>query len=121
MDFKRTDRIGDLIQQEIADILTKKVKDPRIGFTTVTGVEVTRDLRHAKVFVSILGDDPTQKAGLKGLNSASGFIRGELGKRIQMKFTPELLFRLDKTLDKATQVLDLLDIIQDKPKKDTGR
>ena len=116
MDFSRTDRVGDLIHHEIADILSRKVKDPRIGFVTVTRVEVSPDLRHAKVFISVLEDEKGQKGCLKGLTSAAGFIRGELGKRLQMKFTPELLFRIDTTLANASEVLDLLYILNENEK-----
>jgi ribosome-binding factor A len=121
MEHKRTERVGDLIQQEIADILMRKVKDPRIGFVTVTSVQITADLRNAKVFVSVMGEPAQKKETLKGLNSAAKFIRGELGHRLQMKFTPELLFREDTTSEKATQVLALLDAIQPKPGEGSGR
>ncbi len=115
MDYSRTDRVADRIREEIAEILTRRVKDPRIGFITVTAVEVSHDLRNAKVFVTVYGDEDQRKAGLKGLQSAARFIRGELGKRLQMKFTPELLFREDTTVDKANRVLELLAGLQGKP------
>lgn len=115
MDYSRTDRVADRIREEIAEILTRRVKDPRIGFITVTAVEVSHDLRNAKVFVTVYGDEDHRKAGLKGVQSAARFIRGELGKRLQMKFTPELLFREDTTVDKANRVLELLAGLQGKP------
>lgn len=118
MEYSRTERVGDLIQHEIADILSRKVKDPRIGFVTVTAVMVSPDLKNAKVFVSVYGEENGPKECLKGLNSAAGFIRGELGKRLQMKFTPQLSFRLDTTTVKATKVLALLDQIHGKPEND---
>jgi ribosome-binding factor A len=104
------------MKQEIADILMRKIKDPRIGFVTVTDVEVADDLRNAKVFVSIYGGDKT--ATLKGLESASAFIRTELGRRMRMRFTPELLFRFDATVEQGAHIMELLRTIEeDKDKK----
>ena len=80
--FKRADRVSDQMKQEIADILMRKIKDPRIGFVTITDVEVTDDLKNAKVFVSIYDGD--KETTLKGLKSASPFIRAELGRRMRL-------------------------------------
>ncbi len=110
--FKRAERVSDQMKQEIADILMRKIKDPRIGFVTVTDVEVADDLRNAKVFVSIYGDD--KKASLKGLESASAFIRSELGRRMRLKFIPELLFRFDNTVEKGAHIMELLRTIEEK-------
>ncbi|MCC6544287.1 MAG: 30S ribosome-binding factor RbfA [Nitrospirae bacterium] len=110
--YKRTDRIGDQIRAEIADIIARKLKDPRVGFVTVTSVDVSDDLRHAKVYISILGDEKTQVETMKGLNSASGYVRGEIGRRIKIKFTPDIVFRLDNSLEEAAHVLDILDHIK---------
>src|SRR5512147_2957453 len=104
--FKRADRVSDQMKEEIADILMRKIKDPRIGFVTVTDVEVADDLRNAKVFVSIYGGDKTKT--LAGLESASVYIRSELGKRMRMKFVPELLFRFDNTLEQGARIMQLL-------------
>src|SRR5512135_588192 len=82
--FKRAERVSDQMKEEIADILMRKIKDPRIGFVTVTDVEVADDLRNAKVFVSIYGGDKVKT--LKGLESASAFIRSELGRRMRMRY-----------------------------------
>ncbi len=109
--YKRTDRLGDQIRAEIADIIARKLKDPRVGFVTVTSVDVSEDLRHAKVFVSVYGDEKTQAETMKGLNSASGFVKGELGRRIRIKFTPDIVFRLDDSLEKAARVIDILEHI----------
>jgi ribosome-binding factor A len=107
------------MKQEIADILMRKIKDPRIGFVTVTDVEVSADLRNAKVFVSIYGED--KKTTLKGLESAAAFIRLELGKRMRMKFMPELLFRFDGTVEQGAHIMELLRTIEEKKeKKDAG-
>ena len=110
--YRRIDRLGDQIREEIADIIARKLKDPRVGFVTVTAVYVSEDLRHAKVFVSIYGDEKTQAETMKGLNSAAGFVKGEIGRRIKIKFTPDIVFKQDTSLEKAAHVLDILDHIK---------
>lgn len=117
--FKRSERISDQMKQEIADILMRKIKDPRIGFVTVTDVEVADDLRNAKVFVSVYGGDEEKKASLQGLKSAEPFIRSELGKRMRMRFIPEILFRFDATVERGAHIMELLRSIEEqKDKKD---
>jgi ribosome-binding factor A len=118
--FKRAVRVGDQMKQEIADILMRKIKDPRIGFVTITDVEITDDLKNAKVFVSVYGGD--KDASLKGLKSASPFIRSELGRRMRLRVVPEILFRFDSTVEQGAHIMELLrDIEQgEKEKKDTG-
>jgi len=112
--FKRSDRVSDQMKQEIADILMRKIKDPRIGFVTVTDVDVAADLKNAKVFVSIYGSD--KEATLKGLKSATPFIRTELGKRMRMRYIPELLFRFDGTVEQGAHIMELLKSIEDEKK-----
>jgi ribosome-binding factor A len=118
--FKRAARVSDQMKQEIADILMRKIKDPRIGFVTITDVEITDDLKNAKVFVSVYGGD--KDASLKGLKSASPFIRSELGRRMRLRVVPEILFRFDSTVEQGAHIMELLrDIEQDeKEKKDPG-
>ncbi len=99
------------MKEEIADILMRKIKDPRIGFVTVTDVEVSDDLRNAKVFVSIYGEE--KEKTLKGLDSAAPFIRSELGKRMRMRFVPELLFRFDATVERSAHIMELLRAIEE--------
>ncbi len=99
------------MKEEIADILMRKIKDPRIGFVTVTDVEVSDDLRNAKVFVSIYGEE--KEKTLKGLDSAASFIRSELGKRMRMRFVPELLFRFDATVERGAHIMELLRAIEE--------
>lgn len=111
MNYKRIERIGDQIRGEVSDIIARRLNDPRIGFVTVTAVEVSEDLRHAKVFVSVYGDDKVKIQTMKGLKSASGFIRGEIGHRLKIKFTPEIIFKLDTSLEKAEHVLGILGAI----------
>src|SRR5512142_1081204 len=115
--FKRSERVSDQMKHEIADILMRKIKDPRIGFVTVTDVEVADDLRNAKVFVSVYGGDKEET--LTGLKSATAFIRLELGRRMRMRFIPELLFRFDATVERGAHIMELLhEIEEDKGKKD---
>ena len=107
------------MKQEIADILMRKIKDPRIGFVTVTDVDVSDDLKNAKVFVSIYGDDKVET--LKGLKSAAPFIRVELGRRLRLRVVPEILFRFDSTVEHGAHIMELLrEIEQKEEKKDTG-
>jgi ribosome-binding factor A len=102
--YRRTDRVGDVMRGEIADLLLRRVKDPRIGFVTVTGVKVSPDLRHATVFVSLLDEGPAAAATLAALESASGFLRVELGRRMRLKNTPELFFKHDTTPSRAAHL-----------------
>jgi ribosome-binding factor A len=108
------------MKQEIADILMRKLKDPRVGFVTVTEVAVADDLRNATVYVSIYGGDTEKQASLKGLRSASAFIRSELGKRMRMRYLPELLFRFDATVERGAHIMELLREIEEKEKKGHG-
>jgi ribosome-binding factor A len=111
--FKRTDRVGDLMRSEIADLLLRRVKDPRVGFVTVTGVEVSADLRHATVFVSVLEEGTRLTETLGALNRAAGFIRAELGRRMRMKYTPELVFKQDDTSRRAGRIEAMLGEVLD--------
>ena len=108
LDYRRADRLGDLIQREISDILQRRIKDPRIGFCTILRVDVSRDLRHAKVFVSIMGTEYQQKDTLAGLKSATGFIRREIGNRIMLRHTPEIVFRIDRSVDHSIRIAQLI-------------
>lgn len=104
----RANRIGELIRSEISDLLLRHIKDPRIGFCTITRVEVSGDYRHAKVFVSVMGNEDQKKLTLTGLKSALGFIRREAGKRLSLKYMPELILVLDRSLDYGFQIDKLL-------------
>jgi ribosome-binding factor A len=106
-EFKRSERVGDQIRMEIADILMTKVKDPRIGFVTVTAVDVSDDLRNAKVYISVLGSDISRT--FEGLKAARPFIRSELGRRLNLRFVPELNFREDHTEEEAAKLSRLMD------------
>jgi len=111
--YKRSQRVGDLLRQEIADIIMRKVKDPRIGFVTVTGVDLTDDLKIARVFISCL-DDKEKEVTLEILNSAKNFIRSEVGKRVRIKVLPSVEFRIDESLGYGDKIDRLLREIKEK-------
>ena len=104
----RVEKLQELIKQEISKMLLMDLKDPRIGFVTATHVTVTGDLRDAKVYVSIMGNDEQVKASWEGLQSSLGFIRREIGKRIRLRFTPTIEFALDTSLDYSEHIQKLL-------------
>ena len=104
----RVEKVQELMKQEISQIILRELKDPRIGFVTVTSVECTGDLREAKVYVSLMGNEAQVKACWSGLNSSLGFIRREIGKRIRLRVTPEISFALDKSLDYSAHIQELL-------------
>ena len=104
----RIEKLQELIKQEMGKMLLKELKDPRIGFVTVTGVEMTGDLREAKIYVSVMGGEEKVKSSLEGLNSALGFVRREIGQRIRLRFTPEISFALDTSLDYGDHIQKLL-------------
>lgn len=91
----RANRVAEQMKKEISDIVNNKIKDPRIGFLTITDVEVTGDLQQAKIFFSILGDEEERETSLLGLEKASGFIRSEIGRRIRLRKVPEISFEYD--------------------------
>src|SRR6266849_9700676 len=112
---KRTDRVGDQIRMEIAEILMRRLKDPRVGFVTVTAVDVTADLKQAWVYVTVLQQGAQEAETLGALSRAEGFIRGELGRRLTLRYVPALKFVKDTSIDRVTRVLNLLDEVRPKP------
>lgn len=106
--FKRADRVADLIQSEISDILLKQVRDPRIGAITITGVKVTDDLRLAKIYFVELAQDTIHAETMAGLEKATGFLRRELGKRLQLRCVPDLIFRADASFAYGNRIERLL-------------
>jgi ribosome-binding factor A len=103
-EIKRAQRVGELLRQELSRLLVDGVKDPRVGFVTVTEIRPTEDLRSAKVFVSIYGDAQKRRATLEGLKASAGFLRRELSHRLELRHVPELLFWQDDTLDRAERM-----------------
>ena len=107
--YKRSERVADQLRIEVADILAKKSKDPRLQNVTVTHVEVTNDLRIARVYVSFSGNKDDEPGILKALSSASGFVRSELGRRLELRYTPEVKFWSDSSGPRAERILNILD------------
>ncbi|SCW42378.1 ribosome-binding factor A [Paenibacillus tianmuensis] len=109
----RVGRVGEQIKKELSQIIQSELKDPRIGFITVTGVDVTNDFSQAKIFLSVLGSDEQKEETLKALARGTGFIRSELGKRIRMRKIPELLFKFDASIDYGSKIETLIHQIND--------
>lgn len=106
--YKRTDRLGELIKKEMWDLIVREIKDPRIGFISITDVILSKDMRQAKVYVSIYGKEEEKKESFKGLNSASGFIQAELGRRLRLRYAPKLNFFLDSSIEQGSHICNLL-------------
>lgn len=115
---RRTQKVNDLLRQEISDLLLRHVNDPRLNaFLSITEVEVSADLKHAQVFVSIMGDSETKADVLRGLRSASGFLRRELAHRLTMRFVPELAFHQDDSIERGSRVLEILQHLSEDSKE----
>ena len=104
----RPESVGGMIQQAVSEVI-RGMKDPRVGFVTVTGVDMSEDLRHAKVYVSVLGSEEVRRGTLEALEHGAAYIRREVGRRIQIRHTPELLFRYDRSLEQGVKMDKLLD------------
>ena len=117
MSSQRPGRVQETLRQEISKIVQGEMKDPRIGFITITKVDLTKDLRYARIYFSILGEDKEKKLALKGLNSAKGYIKGLLAERIKLRLMPEIVFAIDESLGHAKHIYDILDQIK-KERKD---
>ena len=115
MTNQRATRVAEEIKREVGLILLHRLKDSRVesARVSVTNVEMTRDLRHATVFVSVFGEEEAQEETLKGLRSASGFIRSEIGKSIKLRSTPEVHFKLDKSLEQGANIMALLNKLKE--------
>lgn len=104
----RVSRIGEQMKKELSQIIQREIKDPRIGFVTVTGVEVTGDLQQAKVFISVMGNEEQRENSIAALQKAKGFIRSEVGRRIQLRHTPDLIFKIDESIEYGSKIESLL-------------
>src|SRR3954452_2455929 len=109
---QRTERVDELLRQEIGTLLAKEVADPRIGFATITDVETSPDLRHAKVWVSVIGEQVDRTETVRVLQQAMGFVRHQLGQRLRIKRIPELHIRLDDSAERGTRLLHLLNELE---------
>lgn len=108
MQGKRVDRVGHLIQQEMSRLILGRTKDPRIGFTTVTHVKMTADLKSAVVFVSVMGEEKVKLNTLEGLKHAAGFFQREIGQSLKLRFTPRIQFELDRSIDRGLEIDQIL-------------
>jgi ribosome-binding factor A len=107
---RRVARVSELIKREVSQMLLSEIKDDRVqvGMVSVTDVEVSGDLQHAKIFVSIYGSDEARAETMKGLKSATGFVRSALGQRVRLRRTPEVIFLEDRSIERGTRVLSLI-------------
>lgn len=115
---RRTERLAEEIREEVARIVGRELKDPRIGFVTITWVELTADLRTARVHVGVLGGAQDREKTLAGLQKAAGFVRREMGRRIRVRHTPELIFQYDEGLEATDRVARLLEETKAHPDSD---
>ncbi|WP_339288838.1 30S ribosome-binding factor RbfA [Ureibacillus sp. FSL K6-0786] len=109
----RANRVAEQMKKELGDIIGRKLKDPRVGFVTVTAVELTGDLQQATIYITTLGDEEEKNETLKALEKAKGFIRTEIGQRIRLRRTPELLFKFDSSIEYGNKIEQLLRTIKD--------
>lgn len=105
----RIDRISEQVKKEVSEIIQNELKDPRLPkMVSVTEAEVTRDLRYAKVYVSVLGTEADKKNALQALKNAAGFVRREIGQRLQLRYTPEIMFELDNSIERGVYITKLI-------------
>ena len=118
MEGKRSEKVADVIQQEISQMLVKTLKDPRIGFVTITRVSVSEDCRLAKVYFSVAGTSVEKERSTEGLNSAKGYVRRELGRRMRLKYTPEIVFEFDPSIEYAIHIGEVIHRLKEERGKD---
>lgn len=106
--YKRSEKVAEAIHEEVSALLVKGLKDPRIGFVTITGVKVTDDLHLATIYFTVIGNDEQKTDSAAGLNSAKGFIRREMGKTLKMRYVPDLIFRYDASVEYGNRIEGIL-------------
>lgn len=111
MQYKRKDRVADLLKREVAQIVQSDLKDPGLGFVTITGAKLSADLKQARIFYSVLGDQDSKEKTASALNRACGFIQNEIGKRLKLKYTPEVLFQFDGSVEYGAHIEELIEKI----------
>jgi ribosome-binding factor A len=104
----RQEKLGELFAVELSDLLRTRVKDPRVGFASITHVEVSGDYRHAKIYVSVMGSHEERDNTMKALKHATGFLRHELASRIVLRYMPEIVFKLDTSIEQGSRILELI-------------
>lgn len=118
-DIRRADRVAEAIREEIATFLSEGAKDPRlVGLVTITGVDVTRDLRHARLFISVMGTDSERSATLDALESMKGHLRTRLAKALRLRVAPDISFKLDDSVARAARIESLLAQVREKKNDD---
>jgi ribosome-binding factor A len=110
---RRLNRVEEACHEVLSEVLQKEVKDPRVGFVTITGVKLSPDLMHCRVYVSVLGDDDEVKRSMEGLQSAKGYMRSELGKHLRIKYLPEIDFALDSAGAEALRLAGIMRQVAD--------
>ena len=113
----RMRRVDEAVRAVLSDAISKDLKDPRVGFVTVTGVKTSPDLRHARVYVSVLGDEYAREASLDGLRSAHGFLQRRVATELSLKHTPSLAFEYDGSVDRGMRITELIDSELADPRK----
>lgn len=111
MGTTRPERVAEAIRKEISTMIQEELKDPRIGFTTITKVEITPDLRYAKIYYTVLGNEKAKKSTEIALKNAKGFIKGHIGDRLKLRYTPEIIFKVDESIEYADKIERLFDKI----------
>ena len=107
---RRTQRVGDILRTELSTIISRRVRDPRVGMTTISTVDLSPDLKHARVHVSVVGDEATRQASIEALRHAAGYLRGQLAKELKrLKSIPELRFELDRGAEYSQRISELLE------------
>lgn len=122
MSSGRMRRVDEAVREVLSDGIATQLRDPRVGFVTVTGVKTSSDLRHARVYVSVLGDEEARDASLAGLRSAHGFLQGLIASELKLKHTPALTFLYDESIDRGMRISRLLDqtVGAEQPGEDAG-
>ena len=116
--YKRSEKVAEAIHEMVSELLIKGLKDPRIGFVTITGVKVTDDLHLATVYFTVIGSDAEKRGTEEGLNSARGYVRKELGKNLRMRYVPDIVFRYDASVEYGSRIESLLKEISTKEDHD---
>lgn len=112
---QRTDRVADSLRKELSVLLMREVRDPRVALATISRVQVARDLGHARIWISVLGDEETRLQTMEGIEHAKGFLRSQIGRRLKLRVTPELAFELDRGAEYLQDMTELLDKLHKEP------
>lgn len=110
--MSRADRVAEQIKQEVSDIILRKLRDPRIGFTSVIKVDIGKDLENARIYVSVLGTEKEKEDTMTALEHAAKYVRGELGHRLQLREVPEVVFKLDESIERASKFFAVLNVVK---------